>query len=214
MLTRCPSLVLNPASPLYSVLKAALDATYTNCVFERDTAQLELNSRDFLSRVSRMNNTASYLVKSLRPLIADPESVLTALYYPEICWSTANYRAQMRQPTKHFTPGYGGLFTMEFEDVEVASVFFNALNVHKGPSLGASVTLAQPYVQTVFYKQKAWAGKCGLHESIVRVSVGLEDKEALLMAFMHALSKADERKRSLGTVKVNGVEKKAPMIKV
>ena len=194
MLTRCSSLVLNPASPLYPVFKESLDSTYTNCVFERDTAQLEKNSRDFLSRASRLNTTASYIVRSLRPLVADPASVLTALYYPEICWSTANYRAQMRQPTKYFTPGFGGLFTMEFENVELASIFFNALNVHKGPSLGANVTLAQPYVQTVFYKQKAWAANFGLHESIVRVSVGLEDKEALLATFTDALSKADKRK--------------------
>ncbi|KAG0154210.1 hypothetical protein PDIDSM_1590 [Penicillium digitatum] len=41
----------------------------------------------------------------------------------------------MRQPTEEFTPGYGGLFTLQFEDAEMASVFFNALNVHKGPSL-------------------------------------------------------------------------------
>lgn len=52
----------------------------------------------------------------------------------------------MRQPTEDFTPGFGGLFTMQFENVEVASVFFNALNVHKGPSLGANITLVQPYV--------------------------------------------------------------------
>ena len=85
---------------------------------------------------------------------------------------------------------------MQFENVEVASVFFNALNVHKGPSLGANITLVQPYVQTVFHKQKAWAVSCGLHESIVRVFVGLEDKEALLAAFTDALKVAYKWKQS------------------
>jgi cystathionine gamma-synthase len=154
-LTRFYSLALNPASLLYPVLKESLDATYTNCVFEHDTTQLEANSRDFLSRASCLNITASYIVQSLRPFLADPASILSALYYPQICWSTTNYRAQMHQPTNDFTPGFGGVFTMEFEDVELASIFFNDLNVHKGPSLGANITLAQPYVQTVFHSKKA-----------------------------------------------------------
>ena len=207
-----PSLVLNPASPLYPVLKKSLDATYTNRLFERDTAQLEKNSRDFLYRASRLNDTASYIVRSLQIFVSDPASILTALYYPEICWSTANYRAQMHQPTKEFTPGFGGLFTMEFEDVELASIFFNALNVHKGPSLGAHITLAQPYVQTVFYKQKAWAANFGLHESIVRVSVGLEDKEALLAAFKDALGEANKKKRSRDPNGYEHMERYAPVV--
>lgn len=100
----------------------------------------------------------------------------------------------MRRTTEEFTPGFGGLFTLQFEDVHLASVFFNALNVHKGPSLGAHITLCQPYVQTVFHKQKEWAAQCGLHPSIVRVSVGLEDKEGLLAAFQVALAEADREK--------------------
>lgn len=124
----------------------------------------------------------------------NPSSVLTNIYYPEIDPATSNYRTHLRRETDDFRPGFGGLFTLQFEDVHLASVFFNALNVHKGPSLGASVTLSQPYVQTVFHKQKEWAGQCGLHESIVRVSVGLEDKRALFAAFRVALAEADQVK--------------------
>lgn len=105
------------------MLKGSLDTTYSSCVFERDAAQLEKNSRDFLSRASRLNTTASYIVRSIQPLLTDLISILTDLFYPEFCWSIAYYRAQMRQPTKDFTPGFGGLFTMQFENVEVASVF-------------------------------------------------------------------------------------------
>lgn len=130
-------------------------------------------------------------MRSLQPLIEDPSSALTQIYYPEIDLTVKNYRALMRRPTEEFTPGFGGLFTLQFEDVHLASVFFNALNVHKGPSLGAHITLSQPYVQTVFHKQKEWAAECGLHPSIVRVSVGLEDKEGLLAAFRLALAEAD-----------------------
>lgn len=51
-------------------------------------------------------------------------------------------------------------------------------------------------MQTVFHKQKAWAVSCGLHEPIVRVSVGLEDKEARLAAFTDALKVAYKWKQS------------------
>ena len=147
-------------------------------------------------RTKYINNTAAYLAEALHPLCEDPNSPVTHVYHPKLDQQPENYRAQLRQPTEEFIPGYGGLFTIQFGNVEQASVFFNALNVHKGPSLGAPVTLAQPYVQTVFHKQKAWAGECGLHESIIRVSVGLEDKHALLAAFRNALAEVTPIKAS------------------
>ncbi|KAK1142621.1 Cystathionine gamma-synthase [Aspergillus melleus] len=190
------SIVLNSSSRFYPDWKNDLETNYRNCLYGGDAQQLEENSRDLLMRTTHINNSAAYLAQYLQPLIHDPKSVITHVYHPKLDPQPENYRALMRQPTEEFIPGYGGLFTIQFEDVEQASVFFNALNVHKGPSLGAPVTLAQPYVQTVFHKQKAWAGECGLHESIVRVSVGLEDKHALLAAFQIALDAADNLKAS------------------
>ncbi|KAI9925961.1 hypothetical protein MW887_004420 [Aspergillus wentii] len=200
------SIVLNSASSFYPDWKNDLELNYRNYLYGGDAQQLEENSRDLLMRTTHINNSASYLAESLQPLCDDPKSAITHVYHPKLDPQPENYRAQMRQPTEEFIPGYGGLFTIQFEDVEQASVFFNALNVHKGPSLGAPVTLAQPYVQTVFHKQKAWAGECGLHESIVRVSVGLEDKRALLAAFRTALAEADAMKASRihGVISENG----------
>ena len=51
------------------------------------------------------------------------------------------------------------------------------------------MTLLQPYVQTVFCKENAWAARHGLKETIIRVSVGLEAQEALLKAFQEAVQK-------------------------
>ncbi|CAG8925391.1 unnamed protein product [Penicillium salamii] len=190
------SIVLNSSSPFYSEWKIDLDLKYRNCLYGGDAQQLEENSRDLLMRTRHINNTASYLAEALHPLCENPNSPVTRVFHPKLDKKPENYRAQLRQPTEEFIPGYGGLFTIQFENVEQASVFFNALNVHKGPSLGAPVTLAQPYVQTVFHKQKAWAGECGLHESIIRVSVGLEDKHALLAAFRNALAEVTFNKAS------------------
>ncbi|KAL8920831.1 MAG: hypothetical protein Q9208_006003 [Pyrenodesmia sp. 3 TL-2023] len=185
------SAVLNPSMPFYQQLKRLFEKGYQNELYVDDAVRLELNSRDVLSRAVHVNTTAQLLVDFFQGLKSGPRSSITAVYYPSLCWSVDNYRAQMRAATDDFTPGYGGLFTIEFESVEKASVFFNNAAVHKGPSLGASMTLLQPYVQTVFYQEKEWAARYGLKESIVRVSVGLEDPRKLLMIFRDAMLKTD-----------------------
>lgn len=165
-------------------------ASYVNTLYIDDAIQLELNSRSFLQRASTMNDTAEYLVDYLRPLVSN--GIISAVYYPKDSPSMSNYARCMRRLTKEFQPGYGCLFTIEFKSVKLAATFFDSLDVHKGPSLGANVTLAQPYVQMVLQRQKDWAASHGLRETIVRISVGLEDKEDLLIRFKHALALAGE----------------------
>ncbi|KAB8245369.1 cystathionine gamma-synthase [Aspergillus flavus] len=189
------SIILNPSFPFFAALKKSLDSMYVNELFAADARVLERNSRDFLARAAIMNRNAQHLVSILLPFANAPSSTLTHIYYPSTCWSRRNYEARMRADTADFTPGYGCLFTLEFESVVTAATFFNALNVHKGPSLGASVTLAQPYVQTVFSREKEWAASYGLCESIIRISVGLEDDQALGCEFIRALRLADRFKR-------------------
>ncbi|KAI9039798.1 cystathionine gamma-synthase [Aspergillus affinis] len=139
-----------------------LDSMYVNELFAADARVLEQNSREFLARAAIMNRNAQHLVSVLLPFAKSPSSSLTHIYYSSTCWSRRNYEARMRADTVDFTPGYGCLFTLEFESVVTAATFFDAMNVHKGPSSGASVTLAQPYVQTVFSREKEWATSYGL----------------------------------------------------
>ncbi|KAL8642999.1 MAG: hypothetical protein Q9226_008442 [Calogaya cf. arnoldii] len=191
------SLVLNPMSPFYTTMKSALLQTYHCELHGSDAAQLEYNSRKFLPRASKMNQTAQYLVNLLQQYALRPSSTLTHVYYPSTCWSVANYQDRMRHDTAEFRPGYGGLFTLEFENEKAASTFFNVLEIHKGPSLGVYVTLAQPYVQTVFAMDKEWAASYGLSETIVRISVGLENERVLGKAFKKAMRYADSTKFGL-----------------
>jgi cystathionine gamma-synthase len=162
---------------------------------------LEINSRTYLERVAIMNETAEYLVDNLRPLVSgshelnsgidrSADSVISAIYYPKESPSMGNYAQQMRRATDAFNPGYGCLFTIEFESVDVAARFYDNLDLHKGPSLGADVTLALPYVQMVLQREKEWAAGHGLRETIVRFSVGLEDKHGLLRRIKSALAAA------------------------
>ena len=46
--------------------------------------------------------------------------------------------------------------------VEAAAAFFDDLGLHKGPPLGCSMALAQPYVQTMYQKERQRVGGQGL----------------------------------------------------
>lgn len=170
-----------------------------NNLYINDAVRLEINSQTYLQRVAIMNETAEYLVDNLRPLVSgsanelnngithSADRIISAIYYPKGSPSMSNYTQQMRRATDAFRPGYGCLFTVEFEAVNVAARFYDNLDLHKGPSLGADVTLALPYVQMVLQREKEWAAGHGLCETIVRFSVGLEDKHDLLRRIESAL---------------------------
>ncbi|KAK6819467.1 cystathionine gamma-synthase [Apiospora arundinis] len=187
------SIVLNRQGRHYHKLHVLFtspeNAGYTNSqlLYYRDAKQIEFNSRNYLPRVAKMNENAARLVNMLTPL-AGPNRPLQRIYYTR---DDPNYRARMRQETTDFVPGYGGLFSLAFSSVGVARAFFDALDVCKGSSLGAEMTLCQPYIQTVFAKRKEWAAQYGLDETLVRCSIGLEDAEVLEKVFRAAMETAE-----------------------
>ena len=189
--------MINPYFQHYSDLKLAFDASYTNNLYVGDAEQLEYNSRQYRVNLSRQNDTASYLADFLYPYTSDPKSALATVYYPKVCWSQDNYRARLRPATEDFVPGFGGVLAVSFNTVTAASAFFDNLDLYKGPSFGANITIAIPYVQLVLQKDKKWASTHGLDETLVRISVGLEDKEILLRCVKVALQAADAAKESL-----------------
>lgn len=118
----------------------------------------------------------------------------------------------MRPATPEFTPGFGSVFGVDFENTTQASAFFDNFPVCKGPSFGANVTIALPYVQLVMQKQKEWAKGHGLNETLIRISIGLEDPEVLLKHIKGALRAADEAKQQgCATGKTHDVQQ---MVKV
>ena len=83
--------------------------------------------------------------------------------------------------------GYGGLFSLTFHSLKASQQFFDSLPIAKGPSLGTNFTLACPYTILAHYFELDWAAKFGVEVGLVRVSVGLEDKETLLEGFQKGL---------------------------
>jgi cystathionine gamma-synthase len=191
------SVVLNPSSAIYSSLKSLFNECYTNYFFNRDAETLEINSRDYLSRSKTMNNNALRVAEYLQTRVLDPKSSVTAVHYPPFLPSLPNYQKYMRPATEEFTPGYGCLLSIDFESVPTTAAFIDNLNVHQGPHLGAHLTLAMTYVMTLYGAEHLdWVATFGLKESQIRISVGLEDTEALLGDFKVAIEAADKVKAS------------------
>ncbi|KKY21592.1 putative cystathionine gamma-synthase [Phaeomoniella chlamydospora] len=171
------SATLNTQSPIYQSIKQAFNTYYEDNYWIEDAVFLERNSRDFISRIERMNYTTEAVIEFLRssPLIKD-------VYYPNCVPSKKHYDA-----CKNPHGGYGGLFSLTFHAYEHAIAFFDNLHVLKGPSLGTNFTLSCPFVIIAHYNELDWAASFGVPRDLVRVAVGLEEKEDLIARFQVAL---------------------------
>lgn len=193
------SVVLNPSSSQYSALKPLFEESYTNEFFNADAEALEKNSRDYLTRSHILNTNAARLVEYIQTRALDPSSSVAKVLYPTVLPSLKHYTPFMRPATDEFTPGYGCLFSIDFASVAATAAFYDNLNVYHGPHLGAHLTLALPYVMSMYgHEQLGFVGPFGLMETQIRISTGLEKFEDLLEEFKVALDAADKAKPEEG----------------
>lgn len=164
------SLILNPDSPIYSKLKSYFNSSYEDNFWIQDALIMERNSRDFADRSKKINENSLAVVEFLKqcPLISQ-------VYYPSESDSKKYY-----DEVKTEDGGYGGLISFLFHDPADAVVFFNAMDVHKGPSLGTNFTLACPYAILAHYQELDEVEQWSVDRNLIRISVGIEDKEDLL----------------------------------
>lgn len=176
------SIVLNPESKYYSTLKKFFNEDYEDLFWSEDALFLERNSRDFAERSHKVNQTALATVDLLQkcPLISE-------VYYPSISQSKKYY-----DEIKTENGGYGGLISFVFHEPDHAVRFFNAVNLDKGPSLGTNFTLACPYAILAHYQELDEIAKWGIDRNLIRISIGLEDKEVLLNVLSSSLDAAKE----------------------
>ncbi|KAG8704170.1 hypothetical protein FRC09_003718 [Ceratobasidium sp. 395] len=193
------SLVLNPQGRHYKALKDQMKAQYEDVYWGEDSVFMERNSRDFIPRVHTINSNTEALCDFLhsRSLAASPspspKTVIKQVYYPK--WQTReNYDACRRLNIKDspYPSGFSGLFSVTFTTLDASRAFFDNLDCAKGPSLGTNFTLACPYTILAHYAELDWAEAYGVETGLVRVSVGLEEREELLAKFAFALEKAEQ----------------------
>ncbi|KAF9088185.1 hypothetical protein BGX23_007578 [Mortierella sp. AD031] len=176
------SLVLNPQRQFYKGLKDAMSREYEDLMWVEDAIFMERNSRTFQTRIARIDDNTEALCDYLR---AHPK--VKEVYYPKYV-TTANYLTHKVEGA-----GFGGLFSLVFKDEEYgAEKFFDALPFYKGPSLGTNFTLACPYTILAHYYELDWAAQFGIDRNLIRVAVGLEDREVLFQGFQEALDAIPE----------------------
>ena len=175
------TIILNPQGKYYEKLKSTMVNTYENSYWPEDIIYLERNSRDFASRVERVNVNSEAVCQ----ILVDHPAVKT-VYYPKVNPSRHHYDTY-RLPTG----GYGGLLSVVFHSQTVSQAFFDALEIAKGPSLGTNFTLCSPYVLLAHYQELPWAASLGVDPYLCRLSVGLEETNALRETVETALKAAE-----------------------
>lgn len=193
------SVVLNPDSPRYGEIKPHFTSDYRNEYFANDADVLLSNNADYIPRSIILNRNAATLAALLQKETDDPTSPVTGSLYPPHNDTFDNYKALMRRTTPEFTPGYGCLLNVDFEDLETAIAFYDNLAFYCGPHLGAHLSLANAFNTAVYGKVREEAkyhASYGLREEQVRLAVGLEDEEELVDTVNFALQKAREAKEA------------------
>ncbi|KAI0266127.1 PLP-dependent transferase [Gloeopeniophorella convolvens] len=183
------SLVLNPAHKHYAALRERMLTRYEDVYYDEDAIFMERNSRNFAQRAAQIDANTERVCELLHAAAQDASSPITEVFYPK--WQTAAHYAARRRPRG----GFGGLFSLAFASMPAARAFFDALACRKGPSLGTNFTLACPYTILAHYTELDWAARFGVPESLVRVSVGLENASWLQTVFADALRAAEDAHR-------------------
>ncbi|KAJ8128599.1 hypothetical protein O1611_g5036 [Lasiodiplodia mahajangana] len=190
------STILNRGSRKYHELKSLFDKHYVPELYIDDAITIERNSRDYLSRTVKLNNNARRIAEYLQSCADDPHSAVRKVYYPSLNSSGVYYKQFMRQDTDEFSPGYGCLLNVEFDDLPSTAAFYDRLNLYKGPHLGAPFTLVFAYTMCAYKKRLDWAAQYGLKATQIRVSAGLEETDGLIQEFGLAVEAADKVKAS------------------
>ncbi|KAF9978928.1 hypothetical protein BGZ73_008433 [Actinomortierella ambigua] len=170
------SLVLNPQRKHYAALKAAMGREYEDLMWKEDAIFMERNSRTFQSRIRRIDENTEALCDFLR---GHPK--VREVFYPKYI-TRENYDHHRVEGA-----GFGGLFSLVFHAEKGSEQFFDALPFYKGPSLGTNFTLACPYTILAHYYELDWAAQYGIERDLIRIAVGLEDREVLFKGFQDAL---------------------------
>lgn len=174
--------VLNPSSRYYASLRAAAAREYEDTYWPEDVIFLERNSRDFMTRIDRINANAEAICEVL---LANPR--VKTVHYPKHNPDRANYDA-----CKLPGGGYGGLLSVVFHKKADAMAFYDSIETAKGPSLGTNFTLTSPYVVLAHYAELDWAASLGVDPDLIRISVGLEETDELVEVFQSALRAAEQ----------------------
>jgi cystathionine gamma-synthase len=144
------------------------------------TAFLSLRGVQTLSlRVQRQNESAQKIARFL-----ERQEKVKTVYYPGL-ESNPDFAVAKRQ-----MKGYGGMLSFDLDaDFDSTKAFMDSIKFIKlAPSLGGVTSLAtQPITNTHIGLSPESRAKAGISESLVRISVGVEDVDMLIQDLEQAL---------------------------
>lgn len=175
-----------------------MNNNFDDVYFNEDAIFMERNSRDFKRRVRVIDANSEAVCDFLRSKSlaggASPSSaVIKEVFYPKYILRENYDVCRIKTPDAEDGKegGFGGLFSLTFTSKAASEAFFDGLPCYKGPSLGTNFTLACPFTILAHYGELDWAAKYGVEAGLVRISVGMEDRETLLRSFEVALRAAE-----------------------
>jgi len=130
----------------------------------------------------RMDRACANAVALAEILAAHPR--VRAVYYPGLPTHPQHVLAQ------GLFSGFGALLSFELDPALDCFDFLNRLeNVALSSNLGDNRTLAIPVAHTIYWEMGAERrASMGIAESLIRISVGIEDRDDLLADFEQALA--------------------------
>jgi O-acetylhomoserine (thiol)-lyase len=140
---------------------------------------LSVGSETMALRIERESASAMALAQMLE---ADPR--VAAVHYPGLAGHPQHAIA------RDLFRAYGGLFSFELQEGIDCFDYLNRLQVAiPASNLGDTRTLVIPVSHTIFYEMgRERRASMGIAESLIRVSVGIEDTEDLLQDFKQAFA--------------------------
>ena len=142
---------------------------------------ISVGSETIALRLDRASSNALALAEYL-----EAHPLVSKVYYPGL-----KSHPQHELATSLFK-GYGGLMSFALNDDVDCFAFLNKLKlVIKSSNLGDTRTLAIPVAHTIFFELGAERrSEMGIPDSMVRLSVGIEDQQDILQDFKQALEEA------------------------
>ncbi len=169
------SVVISPYSKWKNELAEIIPNVALSELSDSDAIELEITSRDIISRLRKLNNACLQLTERL-----ETKKEISKVRHPKDC---KNFNSLLKPGG-----GYGCLLSFELKGgLEESKRVYDGLRVCKGPSLGTNFTLVCPYVLLAHYKELQWAEECGVVSHLLRVSVGLENQDELWQRFNSAI---------------------------
>lgn len=171
--------LLNPNHPDARALAQTLQAEDDPlAMWWQDAEALAERAAEYPRRIARINANAGQMVQRLRqhPAVAQ-------VCYPDTC----PHYAQLRRPSG----GYGGLCSILLHQAARWSpMFYDAMQINKGPSFGTDFSLACPFTLLAHYHELDWAESCGVSRWLIRLAIGVEDIDQLWSRVQAGLDQA------------------------